>query len=262
MSDSLRYKIVLWIVWVQIALLPAWWCMVYLLPNNQSWRWGLDAWIFTVGFLLGIVGLPLSRGLDKPQVLKWWLRIDFTVTIILVFPILYICLAFIPTTIAEEGEYIVYQIDGIVANRGAIVARKSGLLMETVFDLSPYEGGRLKKDSYCFDRDRGIFYGLKTYDIRQNGSRTWVIPIDEEKYAKSEQYINNVIDSLYFSHGEWIDNDEATFIMPNCITRIYSVLSVSDANVETIFPLSATSCNFQLKNHQNAAYRQSGRGRF
>ncbi len=78
----------------------------------------------------------------------------------------------------------------------------------------------MKKDSYCFDRDRGIFYGSKTYDIRQNGSRTWVIPIDEEKYAKSEQYINNVIDSLYFSHGEWIDNDEATFIMPNCITRI------------------------------------------
>ena len=78
----------------------------------------------------------------------------------------------------------------------------------------------MKKDSYCFDNDRGVFYGSKTYNIRQNGSRTWVIPIDKEKYAKNKQYINNLIDSIYFSHGEWIDNDNATFIMPNCITRI------------------------------------------
>ena len=131
-----------------------------------------------------------------------------------------ICLGCIPTTIAEDGEYIIYHEDGFFANRNAYLARKSGLLMKTVFDLSPYEGGRLNKDNYCFDNDRGVFYGSKTYNIRQNGSRTWVIPIDQEKYAKNTQYINNLIDSVYFSHGEWIDNDNATFIMPDCITRI------------------------------------------
>ncbi len=207
-------------MWAQLALLPAWWCMVYLIPNNLSWRWGLDVWVFIVGFLLGMFGLPLGRGLDKPQFLKWWLRIDFSVTAILLLPVLFICSAFIPTTIAEDGEYIIYEEDGIVANRNAYLARKSGLLMKTIFDLSPYEGGRLKKDSYCFDNDRGVFYGSKTYNIRQNGSRTWVIPINKDKYAKNKQYINNLIESIYLSHGEWIDNDNATFIMPNCITRI------------------------------------------
>lgn len=135
MSDSLRSKTVLWVVWVQLALLPAWWCMVYLIPHNQSWRWGLDVWVFIVGFLLGMVVLPLSRGLDKPRVLKWWLRIDFSVTAIMLLPVLFICSAFIPTTIAEDGEYIIYQEDGIVANRSTYLARKSGLLMKTILNL-------------------------------------------------------------------------------------------------------------------------------
>ena len=220
MKTSLRYKIVLWIVWGQIALLPIWWCMVYLIPHNQSWRWGLDAWVFIVGYLLGMVGLPLSRGLDKPQFLKWWLCIDFSVTVILALPVLYICSGCIRTTIAEDGEYMIYYEDGFFANRNAYLARKSGLLMKTVFDLSPYEGGRLNKDNYCFDNDRGVFYGSKTYNIRQNGSRTWVIPIDQEKYAENEEYVYHLTDSIYSSHGKWIDNDNATFIMPNCITRI------------------------------------------
>lgn len=220
MKTSLRYKIVLWIVWGQIALLPIWLCMVYLIPHNQSWRWGLATWVFIVGFLLGMVGLPLSRDLDKPQFLKWWLRIDFSLTVILALPILYICSGYIPTTIAEDGEYIIYQEDGIVANRNTYLARKSGLLMKTIFVLFPYEGGRLNKDNYYFDNDRGVFYGSKTYNIRQNGSRTWVIPIDQEKYAENKEYVYHLIDSIYSSHGKWIDNDNATFIMPNCITRI------------------------------------------
>lgn len=92
---------------------------VYGIPNNQSLRRNLDVWVFIVSFMLRMVGLPLRRDLDKPQFLKWWLRIDFTVTVILVLPIHYICSVSIPTTIAEDDEYIVYHIDGIVANRNA-----------------------------------------------------------------------------------------------------------------------------------------------
>ena len=241
MSDSLRYKIVMWIVWGQLALLPIWWCMLYLIPHNQSWRWGLDAWVFIVGYLLGIVGLPLGRGLDKPQFLKWWLRIDFSVTVILALPILYICSGCIPTTIAEDGEYIIYQEDGIVANRNAYLARKSGLLMKTIFDLHPYEGGRLNKDNYYFDKERGIFYGSKTYNKSQNGSRTWVIPINQQKYAENEEYVYHLIDSIYSSHGKWIDNDNATFIMPNCITRI----DYSHGNIQL---MDSISCEISYDN--------------
>lgn len=220
MSDSLRYKIVLWIVWVQIALLPIWLCMEYMVDRHHEWRWGLDTWIFIAGFILGVLALPFGKGIDKPRFLKWWLRIDFTFTMILMLPILFICSAFVPATIAEDGEYIIYHIDGFAANRSAYLARKSGLLMETIFDLSPYEGGRLTENCYRFDNEKGVFYGAETYAVRQNGSRIWVVPIHDEKYANNKEYVYRVIDSLYYAHGEWIDNDEATFVMPDGFTRI------------------------------------------
>lgn len=217
MPNSTRYKILVWVVWVQIALLPVWLCMDCLIAHNQSWRWGLDTWVFIAGFMLGVVSLPVGKGLDKPRFMKWWLRIDFTFTLIMMLPILLICSAFIPTTIAEDDEYIVYSIG---ANGNTCLARKSGLLMETIFDLYTYEGGRLKSDSYCFDKERGIFYGAVTYHIAQNGSHIWVIPIDEGKYTTHRQYVYNLIDSLYSAHGEWIDNDDATFILPDGFTQI------------------------------------------
>ncbi len=219
MPDSTRYKILVWIVWVQIALFPIWLCMECFIDHNQSWRWGLDTWVFITGFMLGAVALPVGKELDKPRFLKWWLRIDFTFTLIMMLPTLFICSAFLPTTIAEDDEYIVYRIDGIVANRNAYLARKSGLLTETIFNLYPYEGGRLKNGSYCFDKEKGNFYGT-TYRIAQNGSHIWVIPIDKRKYATHRQYVYHLIDSLYSAHDEWIDNDNATFILPDGFTRI------------------------------------------
>ena len=220
MSESLRYKIVLWVVWVQIALLPIWLCMGCLIAHNQSWRWGLDTWVFIVGFLLGLVALPLGSGLDKPQFFKWWLRIDFCFTLILALPVLFVCSESLPTTVAEDDEYIVYSDNGFFANRSAYLARKSGLLAETIFDLWPYEGGQLKSGYYRFDKERGVFYGSKIYRIRQNGSRMWVIPLNRENYARNEDYVYHLIDSLYYAHGEWIDNDDATFILPESFTRI------------------------------------------
>lgn len=207
-------------VWVQIALLPIWLCMGCLIAHNQSWRWGLDTWVFIVGFLLGLVALPLGSGLDKPQFLKWWLRIDFCFTLILALPVLFVCSESLPTTVAEDDEYIVYSDNGFFANRNAYLARKSGLLAETIFDLWPYEGGQLKSGDYCFDKERGVFYGSKIYRIRQNGSRMWVIPLNRKNYARNEDYVYHLIDSLYYAHGEWIDNDDATFILPESFTRI------------------------------------------
>ena len=220
MSASLRYKLLLCVVWGQIAFLPVWLCMDCLIAHDQAWRWGLDTWVFIVGFILGLVALPLGNGLDKPQFLKGWLRADFTFTLILALPVLFICSECMPTTIAEDDEYIVYGGNGFFADRNAYLARKSGGLAETIFNLYPYEGGRLKSDHYRFDKERGVFYGSKMYRIRQNGSRMWVVPLDREKYAKNKEYVCHLIDSLYSAHGEWIDNDDATFIIPDGFTRI------------------------------------------
>ena len=41
MSDSLRYKIVLWMVWAQIALLPVVIIMMNVTGNGLLWRWNL-----------------------------------------------------------------------------------------------------------------------------------------------------------------------------------------------------------------------------
>lgn len=41
MSDSLRYKIVLWMVWVQIALLPVIIVMINVTDGGVMWRWNL-----------------------------------------------------------------------------------------------------------------------------------------------------------------------------------------------------------------------------
>lgn len=92
MSDSLRYKIVLWMVWAQIALLPVVIVMINVTNSGVIWRWNLLNWMMVGGYVLGLLAFPVSRGLEKPKLLKWWLRIDFgfsLIAAILVLPLLY-----------------------------------------------------------------------------------------------------------------------------------------------------------------------------
>ena len=65
MSDTLRYKIVLWMVWVQIALLPIIYLMLYITNNDLMWRWNLLNWFMVGGYLIGLLALPFSRGLEN-----------------------------------------------------------------------------------------------------------------------------------------------------------------------------------------------------
>lgn len=71
MSDSLRYKIVLWIVWVQIALLPIIIVMINVTNSGVMWRWNLINNLLVVGYILGLLALPVSRGLEKPKLLEF-----------------------------------------------------------------------------------------------------------------------------------------------------------------------------------------------
>ena len=115
MSDSLRYKIVLWIVWVQIALLPIIIVMINVTNSGVMWRWNLINNLLVVGYILGLLALPVSRGLEKPKLLKWWLRIDFWFSLIpaiLILPLLFYCgRHFI---VAEDGDYVLYEERGIM----------------------------------------------------------------------------------------------------------------------------------------------------
>lgn len=53
MSDSLRYKIVLWIVWVQIVLLPIIIVMINVTNYGVIWRWNLINNLMAGGYILG-----------------------------------------------------------------------------------------------------------------------------------------------------------------------------------------------------------------
>lgn len=86
MSDSLRYKVVLWMVWLQPALIAIAICMIEFTAPGRVWRWNIPFWTLFVGYILGFLLLPLSRGLERPNALKWWLRIDFVITILMFIP--------------------------------------------------------------------------------------------------------------------------------------------------------------------------------
>lgn len=87
MKGSLRYKVCLWIVWVQFALIPIVYLMMWAIDGTPYiWRWNLLSWAILTGYLIGFIALPLSRGLDKLKLLKWWLWIDFVATILLFIP--------------------------------------------------------------------------------------------------------------------------------------------------------------------------------
>ncbi len=115
MKTSLRYKIVLWMVWVQLALLPIIYIMLAVTNNGLIWRWNLLNWLMVGGYILGLLALPLSRGLEKPKLLKWWLRIDFwlsAIPAILVLPLLFYVGRH--NIDAEDGDYVLYHTRGLM----------------------------------------------------------------------------------------------------------------------------------------------------
>lgn len=94
-------------VWGQLALIPIVFLMMWAVEGKPYvWRWNLLAWFMLAGYMIGFIILPLSRGLDKPKLLKWWLRIDFVATILL-FPIFFFifpCLKWY--YIAKKDNYV------------------------------------------------------------------------------------------------------------------------------------------------------------
>ncbi|WP_300933772.1 hypothetical protein, partial [uncultured Duncaniella sp.] len=73
MAKSTRLRVLLWLVWLQPVLIAIAICMIAFTDPDRVWRWNVPFWTLLVGYLLGFLLLPFSRGLEKPSVLKWWL---------------------------------------------------------------------------------------------------------------------------------------------------------------------------------------------
>ncbi len=86
MPDSLRYRIVLCLVWVQLALIVMAVLMIDHTAPDLVWRWNVPFWTLLIGYVLGFLLLPFSRGLEKSKILKWWLRIDLVISILMFVP--------------------------------------------------------------------------------------------------------------------------------------------------------------------------------
>ena len=219
MSESLRYKIVIWMVWVQIALLPVIYLMLYVTNNDLMWRWNLVSWLMVGGYLIGLLALPFSRGLEKPLFLKWWLRIDFwlsAITAILALPLLfYVGRHYID---AEDGDYVLYHTRGLMmAAPHYGLGKKEGLFirpMSKSVRINDYDN--VKIECFKVDAQKGFMYGLE----RGVSPATWVLPIDSAKYHNHAKEITALIDSLYQLQPLLSQESYGTFVYPDNFAEI------------------------------------------
>lgn len=219
MSDSLRYKIVLWMVWVQVALLPVVIVMITVTNSGVMWRWNLINNLLVVGYILGLLALPVSRGLEKPRFLKWWLRIDFWLSLIpaiLILPLLFYCgRHFI---VAEDGDYVLYESRGVMmAAPHYRLGKKEGLFIrELSHSIRLYDYGNRKVECFKVDTLKGCMYGLD----RGASPAAWVVPIDSVRYHRHANDISVLIDSLYQVQPLLSQKSYGTFVFPDNFAEI------------------------------------------
>lgn len=219
MSDSLRYRIVLCIVWVQIALLPVIIVMITVTNNGVMWRWNLINNLLVVGYVLGLLALPVSRGLEKPGLLKWWLRIDFWFSLIpavIALPLLFYCgRHFI---VAEDGDYVLYEERGIMmAAPHYGLGKKDGLFIRKLPQgIRQYDYGNRKVNCFKVDILKGCIYGLE----RGTSPAAWVLPIDTIRYHRYADDIKALIDSLYQVQPLLSQESYGTFVYPDNFAEI------------------------------------------
>ena len=214
MSESARYKIVLWMVWVQIALLPVVMVMISVVGSDVTWRGNLLNWLMVGGYVLGLLALPVSRGLEKPRLLKWWLRIDFWLSLIpaiLILPLLFYCgRHFI---VGEDGDYVLYEKRGVMmAAPHYRLGEKEGLFIrELSHSIRLYDYGNRKVECFKVDTLKGCMYGLE-YGA---SPAAWVVPIDSVRYHRHANDILVLIDSLYQVQPLLSQKSYGTFVFPD-----------------------------------------------
>lgn len=219
MSDSQRYKIVLWMVWVQIALLPVIIVMINVTNNGEMWRWNLINNLMVVGYILGLLALPVSRGLEKPRFLKWWLRVDFwlsLIPVILVLPLLYYSGRHYID--AEDGDYVLYHTTGLMAAAPCYyLGKKEGMFIRGLSrGIRLYDYGNGKVDCFRVDTLKGCMYGLE----HGASPAAWIIPIDSARYHHHANDIDALIDSLYQVQPLLSQKSYGTFVFPDNFVEI------------------------------------------
>ncbi len=214
MKTSLRYKITLWMVWAQPVLIIIAIFMIEHTGPYRVWRWNLPFWSLLIGYILGILLLPFSRGLDKPKVLKWWLRIDFGVTILMFIPFWFTLAGCEVSYISTKRDYVIYNRGGFMSIPYIDLGVKSGLFINylTNFRVDFWE---VSDEDWGIDIKTG-YYWLK--GSCNNDNIVYIGSIDSTLYHSNERIINEQIDKLFHSNAKNCHRME--FIMPDDFSRI------------------------------------------
>lgn len=215
MSDSLRYKIVLCLAWLQPVLIAMAICMIEFTGPDRVWRWNVPFWTLLVGYILGFLLLPFSRGIEKPSVLKWWLRIDLVITILMFIPVYFTLAGCDVKYSSYKGDYILFSRGGFLSAPHINLGVKSGLY---IIDLNYFPVGYVDISDYDWDIDSrsGCFELFARYN---NENRIYICPTDSISYHANKATINHRIDSLYYDlYPKGIDN--MNFVMPDDFSRI------------------------------------------
>lgn len=206
-------------VWVQIALLPVIIVMINVTNGGVMWRWNLINTLLVAGYILGLLALPVSRGLEKPGLLKWWLRIDFWFSLIpavIALPLLYCngrhCID------AEDGEYVLYHTTGLMATSPRHnLGKKEGIFIRPLPQwIRIYDYGNKPIECFKVDLQKGCLYGLE----RGTSPAAWVLPIDSAKYHSHAKEITALIDSLYQLQPLLSQESYGTFVYPDNFAEI------------------------------------------
>lgn len=206
-------------VWVQIALLPVIIVMITVTNNGVMWRWNLINNLLVVGYILGLLALPVSRGLEKPGLLKWWLRIDFWFSLIpavIALPLLYYNGRHYID--AEDGEYVLYHTTGLMAASPCYnLGKKDGMFIRPLPQwIRIYDYGNKSIECFKVDPQKGCLYGLE----RGASPVAWVLPIDSAKYHSHAKEITALIDSLYQLQPLLSQESYGTFVYPDNFAEI------------------------------------------
>lgn len=204
---------------MQIALLPVIIVMINVTNNGVMWRWNLINNLLVVGYILGLLALPVSRGLEKPGLLKWWLRIDFWFSLIpavIALPLLY-CNGrhYID---AEDGEYVLYHTTGLMAaSPGYNLGKKGAMFIRPLPQwIRIYDYGNKTIECFKVDTLKGCMYGLE-----QGASPVaWALPIDTIRYHRYADDIKALIDSLYQVQPLLSQESYGTFVYPDNFAEI------------------------------------------
>ena len=202
-------------VWVQLALIPIVYIMMWAVEGKPYiWRWNLLAWFMLAGYLIGILALPLSHGLDKSKLLKWWLRIDFVATILLFIPFYFTFIVSKANFVSERGKYVLFTTGGGMAKPALRLGKSEGLFIKELYNSDDVGFNICAKDWIVNE-----YHGYSSLKIWNDYYKSiHLFPIDSTTYHKHNNIIDTQIDSVF--HKNIIGYVRMVFVMPEDFSTI------------------------------------------